>query len=433
MANPNIKVEGLHEKLIANPTPQDLNNLALTVAGVVSNVISNEAFTGKQIYSDDLDHACLYLSKNISDSSTNPQISLKNKFPVIVATELYAFGGHSLVIEEFASMHDQSMVVLTGFFPGGPHTIHSRLTVKPSKFSTLRALQLAAAPPVEMIRELRSFCNTYASEVFLVNHHHDVVAVAALAQGLSCPTFFIHHSDHRLCLGATLGEFLHVDLAKHMYDFCSQHLNDQSIFLLPQTMKDFGRSPHVTGAIRGTVTSGSSKKFHWKGEISLGRVITAALRNYSKNHFHIGDLDEKQLAQIRHHLDMAGIDGTRFVHVAQADSLWQVINNEPITLAIGSAPMHGLRTSIEYQGAGLPVLFFNQEQNSLLGETPMYASEELCWQNIEQLVSLFELVDRSHEEFSDRARKKFLDEYRTDLLQPAISEALQNWKVITND
>ena len=95
--------------------------------------------------------------------------------------------------------------------------------------------------------------------------------------------------------------------------------------------------------------------------------------------------------------------------------------------------MHGLRTSIEYQGAGLPVLFFNQEQNSLLGETPMYASEELCWQNIEQLVSLFELVDRSHEEFSDRARKKFLDENRTDVLQPAISEALQNWKVITNE
>ena len=270
-------------------------------------------------------------------------------------------------------------------------------------------------------KRLFSILKQYASEVFMLTHHHDVVGNVACA-GLDCPVYFIHHSDHRLSLGSSNSRFRHIDMVVNMHEFCKEHSKATCIYW-PQAIDDYGVK-NFPYPIRdfSTATSGAANKFLWEGDLAFPNVIANILKKLSGSHYHIGALSDQQISSILAALESYGISRERFIYINNVPSLWNSLKELPVSLFVGSFPMHGLRTSIEVQGAGIPILPFKQLKGSILDDTCMYPPDIGCWSSIHELSALIDKVTSQHQLFSSAARNHYQNNFTKNSLIDAISK-----------
>jgi hypothetical protein len=254
-----------------------------------------------------------------------------------------------------------------------------------------------------------------------------VVINAALSGVRHIPLFFMHHSDHRCSLGCTVENFIHVDLADHVHSICQHFLGSRSQ-LWPQGVSDHGRKifkyplKEIISA-----TSGASFKFTFEGPLSLPKIVCTSLSSGAQVHYHIGPLKPTQLDQIINKLTRYRINPSRFRYVESVSSVWDFLLKSDVNLFIGSGPMHGLRTAIEVQGCGIPLVPFSQSGRTLLQERQHYAPDTVFWQLPTDLGKIFEEVHKTHQKRSNQVRLHFEQNFSMHLMRNAIETSIQSF------
>lgn len=388
------------------------------IAIEMERAASNDAFLARQIYVPGLDSMIEQISRGLAGASGR-QTATALRMPVIVATAIQAEGGHSRIIEDLVSMLDGAIVILTNFFSRQA----SRPVLAPRAIGSMPVLSLPADTACGNAMRLRDLGANLASHVYLLTHHHDVVALAATASGLSCPVYFIHHSDHRPSLGNTIKRFTHVDLVPHMQRFCTEHLGG-TVHYWPMGVQDRGAKqfqyPLATPA---TASAATWMKFAWQGELSYPAIVSDLLRSGVGRHYHFGWLPDEKLKTIHDELASHGIAADRFVYVGTVKSLWERLVNLPVHVFVGSAPLHGLRTSMEVQGAGIPFCPYRQDVRSLMHESGNFDPATPAWENRAELVSCVAEAFNRHEEAARRARRHYEEFFTMARMKAAIGES----------
>lgn len=390
------------------------------ISAMVQRIAYDPRFTGSKIFLPGLDRLVERIGAELLTTQGADPPARDTGIPVIVATEVYADGGHTRIVEELARMLGGAVVILTNYF-GGAGRPASRL---PAAIGAMPAVVLPEDSAANSIVRLNALCRRMASEVFLLSHPHDVVANAALSAAMPAPVFFLHHCDHRPSLGPTIGSFVHVDLVRHMHAFCSAALQ-RPVQYWPQGVEDRGvrRFAEPFQAI-GSACSGAVHKFAWAGPLAYPEVVRNLLASGVSSHYHIGELPEAALQQILAGLSAHAIPRERFHHVGQVRSLWQTLLELPVHVFVGSAPLHGLRTAIEVQGAGVPILPFRQPDHGLLSERGLYHEGVTFWSSPEELGERVREVLAVHREAARSARLHFERNFSTGAMKAAIDLAI---------
>lgn len=390
------------------------------ISAMVQRVAHDPRFTGSKIFLPGLDRLVERLGAELLPP---PGVGLPSPgagIPVIVATEVYADGGHTRIVEELARMLGDAVVILTNYF-GGAGRPANRL---PAAIGAMPAVVLPEDSAANSIVRLNALCRRMASEVYLLSHPHDVVANAALSSAMPVPVFFLHHCDHRPSLGPTIGPFVHVDLVRHMHAFCSAALQ-RPVEYWPQGVEDLGarRFTDPLQAI-GTACSGTVHKFAWAGPLAYPKVVRSLLTSGVADHYHIGDLPDAARQQVHAELSAHAIPSERFHHVGQVRSLWQTLLDLPVHVFVGSAPLHGLRTAIEVQGAGVPILPFRQPAHGLLNERGLYHEGTTFWSSPEELGERVRGVLAVHRDAARSARLHYERNFSSGTMKAAIDSAI---------
>ena len=387
----------------------DLGAAILKISQSVLEFSASVDFLGKYIYLPKIDA----LVEKLSESILNPidtQIGsteidgdkLFLRRPIILATELYFEGGHSRIVEELISLFPSAIVILTNFFEGSGRPSG----VMPKGLKDLPILVLPNDTAINNVVRLHRLCKTLGSRIYHLGHHHDVVLNAAISSNLDIPVYFIHHSDHKPSLGNTIKSFVHVDIVRHIHSLCSSNL-DQTPIYWPQGVKDFGpKEFHYPIRDIVTASSGSHTKFSWCGDESYPIIIRKLLQNDVDMHFHVGSLEPFQQELIIAQLSEYEIDLDRMRFIGPVESLWKALLEYPVNCYIGSTLIHGLRTAIEIQGAGIPIFPYLQSvELPFMQESEHYNSEALFWSSADELCKQIQRIMLTHESASSSARK----------------------------
>ncbi len=406
------------ERLISNLLDQKRFNEACDdLSGFVNSLCFSDEFKGKQIYLPNLDDLVERIGIETLQPITTKKLLKNLRYPVIVATEMYVDGGHSRIIEELIRLRG-GIVVLTNYFGGFDKT-----KADPPK-ANLPVLTLPVDSPTNNIIRLNNICNAVGSEVYVLTHHHDVVATAAVSCAMSIPVYFIHHSDHKVSLGPTIKNFIHVDIAPHVHEICSKFLKPK-IEYWPQGVDDLGLKIFTYPLNEVcSASSGSWHKFSWEGEYAYPKIIRILLSRPGSSHFHIGILSDSLLKKIKEELKTNAIPLERFHYIGHVQSLWQALLDLPVNVFVGSCPMHGLRTAIEVQGSGVPIIPFLQSEDTLLYDKSFYNNQTVFWSSPEKLDSITQEVLNKHHFMAAASRRHYEETFHPNLMKEAIDQSI---------
>jgi len=325
---------------------------------------------------------------------------------VIVATELYALGGHSKVIEDLSHEVDAPVLLLTDLF-GRVHKSPAQMDWLRERFAHASVVVVPPMPLWQKCLWLGTLVRTLGpASISYLAHHQDPVAYVATLTQPGARKLFFHHADHNPALGCTLEGVRHVDLSPALQSLCGSGLAE-SPTLLPMHVADQGAKRFTKCRDRhfSVVTSGHPAKFTRSGPVALQAIVRATLGAIDGKFFHIGPLDDEWVGELRATLAAAGLDPARFMPLGQVPSLWTTLREIDAAFYIGSAPVAGGRGSIEAQGCGLPVLFFDGfDTGPLVENFSLFADRSLGWGSVDALAELLGRVGARHKALSREAR-----------------------------
>ena len=328
---------------------------------------------------------------------------------LLIATELYALGGHTRALEDMSHELGNPTLLLTDLFRTYEQDPR-QLDWVGERFKHVELVVLPAGSTWEKCAMLRLFTAALnpASIVHFAHHQDPIPYVATLRSGV--PTqVFMHHADHNPSLGCTVSGLRHVDLSEGVRALCATHLAVTPASL-PLYVEDLGvkRFGEVRDADCSVVSSGHPAKFARTGPVALAQIVRATLMAVRGRHYHIGPLDAEWVSEIGASLQAQGIDPHRFVHVGWVPSVWQCLKDLDAAFYIASAPLGGGRVAIEAQGCGYPVLYFeNRAHTPLPANHPLYASRDLKWTSTDELTAVLQSATIEHAALSKSARAHY--------------------------
>jgi hypothetical protein len=259
--------------------------------------------------------------------------------------------------------------------------------------------------------------------ILYFGHHQDPIPyVSTLALTLPAK-LFCHHADHDASLGCTLAGFEHIDFSETLRDVCTRQLGCTPT-VLPLYVADEGRKAFAPLAGRrfSVVTSGHPNKFQRRGAHALQDTVATVLTAVNGSFIHIGPLPAEWVAEIRSHLATLGLNPARFEYRGLVPSLWLELLGLDAHCYLGSAPAGGGKAAIEAQGCGYPLVFFkSHEQDSLLANYSLYASQPLGWSTPQELVECLQKVSTEHSRYSEASRKLYEEQYSRPHFQQTLS------------
>lgn len=378
------------------------------------------------LYYPGLDRRLVQLAGHLAHAQPAPPPSAPPEGQLLIATELYALGGHTRVLEDVARELAEPTIVLTDLFGSCEQDPQKTAWVK-SLFPKANVLVLPAGSywqKCEMLRRFTLALNPRGIVYF--GHHQDPIPFVATLASAAPHKVFVHHGDHNPSLGCTIEALRHVDLSDGVREVCAAHLHTPPL-TLPLHVEDQGA--RLFGPVQrsdcSVVTSGHPAKFARRGAVALQQIVQTTLATVGGQHFHIGPLDADWVAEIHAALQAGGTDPSRFVHLGWVPSLWQSLKALDAALYIGSAPLGGGRAAVEAQGCGYPVLYFeNIEHTALPANHPLYASRELGWSTTAQLAELLAAAVPRHAALSAAARALYEEGFSRLPFRRALIEML---------
>jgi predicted O-linked N-acetylglucosamine transferase (SPINDLY family) len=330
---------------------------------------------------------------------------------VVIASEVYDYGGHTKVIQEILSSVENPILIITDIYD---RFAKNHLFEKVASLFNCPVLILPSEAYLDKARRLAAFINTCAKNVFILTHHEDAVAIAACQKKLDTTYNFVHHADHNPALGNTVSHFNHVDLFEPMAKLCAQDLS-KSVTLLPTSSHDLGAKTFDYPIQQfSTVTAGSAGKFTMTGDLSLSSIIRASLTTCGGKHYHFGELSAEQVQLIQDSLVQASIDPALFVYVGNVPSLWESLLAIDAHIFLGSAPTPGGKSNLEASGAAYPLLAY------VPADAPRYlyvgaeAQIGLMWSTLNTLTVGLRTVMAEHAKFSQQSRQFYVSNFSSD-------------------
>ena len=361
------------------------------------------------LYYPELDRRVGQLADRLERLGPVPKKKGRPQGQLLIASELYALGGHTRVLEDISHELDKPTLLLTDLFTTYQQD-PKQLDWVGERFKHTDLVVLPAGSYWEKCAMLRRFTAALNPETIVhFAHHQDPIPFVGTLRSGAPNQVFVHHADHNPSLGCTLRGLRHVDLSDGVRELCAAHL-DGTTDSLPLYVEDLGVKAFadVHAADCSVASSGHPDKFARSGPVALASIVRATLTAVRGCHHHIGPLAADWVAEIRASLRAQAIDPDRFVHHGLVPSVWRCLKDLDAAFYVASAPLGGGRVAIEAQGCGLPVLYFeNAAHTSLPANYPLYASRALKWTSPDELGRVLGAATAEHRALSTAARAHY--------------------------
>jgi hypothetical protein len=371
-----------------------LGNLgpALGDLALRAEAIKNDPLAFARIFgSATLDLLCAELGAAVlgeTESTPRSRTEGAEKHAIYVCTETLSSGGHARVVSDLirAAPGYIHHVVLTNLWERSEQfteefeSLGARITVLP-RSSVLEKLRL-------LTRLLDDFGS---ARVFLLNHHQDCVAVAAVGAAARHERFFIHHCDYLFCLGVFLPGVAHVDLHSMGFHDCRATLGIGANVYWPMTCNSGDRvrsGAFLVDNALVTCCCGSEHKFTGRYPIDYFDAVAALLKARPGRHVHIGPIDDLHMKRLIATLTSGGIAPDRFEHIAHVPNLRTALIDLKVDAYLVSFPIGGGRALIEAMSAGIPVIGHVHHYNNILGSTDLLPGDAPAWSNVPELLAI---------------------------------------------
>lgn len=405
-----------------------LKNIDIALSFVhdfVERIITEPICTAQVFASNDLDQLCISIGRQnlatLVPSQDELWLESKNSTTVIyLVSRLQKSGGHSRLVQDYIGAQPEKYHLILSTEIGGPSDIDF--------FSELFAMN----PHVRFVQApignyqlrlnwLQSILLTCQPEhVYLLNHHQDSVAVAAVVQELVIKGSFIHHGDHHLCLGVHLSHLIHIDLHPMGYHYCRDELGIHNRYL-PLTFEDkeciFVVTDFLQGGALTTATAARSNKVEIPYYVSYLETIPAVLKVTGGKHVHIGKLTPWALRRIYAEMSKQGLQKDRFIYLEWTPSVWKALQDYKVDVYIASFPYGAGLTLIEAMGAGVPVVMHQHMYSRVLSGLELAYPEAFRWSDPNQLMMhLSALQPNRLEQERQLARQQYERFHRPEIL-----------------
>lgn len=380
------------------PALLETDKLMTFIRATVLKLMWLPEFTGHKIFAPYFDQLLANIDLGI------PAVLPRNAklANMVVASEVYDFGGHTRDIISILNNVENPMLVITDVYSRfATQTFYNNIQ---SALPLCPVLVLPNESLLAKSQRLGSLINTYARNVFLLTHQDDVVAAVACQPNFNTDYYFIHHADHNLSVGSGIPHLQHVDLYGQRAINCHEDLQRETMHL-PTTAVDRGcKQFNYDAGKLSTVTAGTYAKFKTEGSLALAELVAQALLVGEGYHYHFGEIKPHDLQQLQNAIAEKGIDVQRFVYMGNVPSLWQALLEIDAHVFIGSAPIMGAKSDIEAQGAGYPLLAFKALDCARHMNVGSHAPDTIYWHDMEAFVAGLKVLKADHVKYAQSAR-----------------------------
>jgi len=376
-----------------------LGNLDAALGDVAlrAEAIKNDPLALCRIFgSPTLDALCAEMGAAVLgevESARGPFRSETGAHSVYICTETLGSGGHTRVISDLmrAAPERTHHVVLTNLW--------ERPQLFTQEFESLGARMtiLPKATMLEKLRRLTEYLGGFRqARVYLLNHHQDTVAVAAVGAAARHDRFFIHHCDYLFCLGLFLPGVVHVDLHSMGFDDCRSNLGIDANIYWPLTCDDGDafRSGGFAGDGRlVTCCCGSAHKFTGRYPVDYFDTVAEILRATPGSHVHIGPIEDQHKRRLLEKLTATGVPHARFRHVPHVPNLRAALLDLAVDAYLVSFPLGGGRALVEAMSAGVPVVGHRHHHRKLLGGSDLLPEGAPEWSTVPELLAILRSLE----------------------------------------
>ena len=405
-----------------------LGNLELALGDVAlrAESIKNDPLAFSRIFgSATLDSLCSELGAavlNGVETTRSTHRIASGAHAVYVCTETLNSSGHARVVGDLirAAPGYTHHVVLTNLW--------NRPQLFTQEFESLGA-QITILPQANILEKLRlltEFLDVFQrARVFLLNHHQDSVAVAAVGAHARHERFFIHHCDYQFCLGLFLPGVAHVDLHTMGFHDCRTNLKVDANVYWPLTCDD-------SNAIRSgdflrdgrlvTCCCGSAHKFTGRYPIDYFDTVVEILKATSGEHIHIGPIEDQHKRLLLDRLAASAVSLDRFQHIAYVPNLAAALLELDVDAYIVSFPLGGGRALVEAMSVGVPVVGHRHHHNNILGSADLLPEIAPVWSNVQELLAILQSLDQNTlVALSEASRERYETFHHPRLLAKALA------------
>jgi hypothetical protein len=336
-------------------------------------------------------------------------------------------GGHIGLAGDFirAAPDRSSIIVLT----------EQHIVPVPPEFAEWFATpmeRIVCLPPLSQVDRTRTLLSLLMrlvpERVFIFNHHQDVSIIAAAGSGvIPAETYYVHHGDFLPALGVFSSNAAHLDVTPRAHTFCRSVLGVPSAYV-PLVAPDRGRRPR-SGTARGApvlATCGSPGKYDLSYRVPYHEVVAALLAETEATFYHIGPLFDEQLAAIREAMSDAGVDATRWRHIAFVPSVWQAMEDLGVDLYVNSFPQRGGRVAVEVMGSGTPAVWHLTGCLNRSVDLHLAYPEAAAWSEPAELIEIVQNIDADWMEFQgDAARSRYEKAHHPSLLADIVNRGFR--------
>lgn len=334
---------------------------ALKATAGLKDDLHNPAIRGHQMFAQGLDEAIPTLARRLNLHDV--PLPKTNDRVLIIATRLYAAGGHSKVAADIAAIigPGDTTIVYTDIDRELRHDELIKVRRAPEAERHRANLLLGADSLVGKILELYNLVAAIRpGRIFLLTHHFDMVAPIALWPFRSVVEY-LHHADHLPTLGATLAWSAHVDLTYRCHGVCQRAgLNPVYAGLtVPKgAVAAAARPPEIKPRAPGPLriaTCGHVDKYIGSMTYNWLDFVVAALRRPGGAEFvHFGSVEDAFRAAVQRGLAAAGLDPAAYVFAGETPDLSADLRARDIDVYLMSYPLGGGKAGVEAMAVGLP-------------------------------------------------------------------------------
>lgn len=403
-----------------------INTALRLVHDFVERIVTEPICTAQVFSSRNLDELCLRIGRQNLASLTvqqfDPKLNRKNG-PVVVylVSRFQRSGGHSRLVQDFirAQPDKEHLILSTGVSGSSDEDYISTV------FANDVSVRFMSAPYKDLQSRLTWMQSMLAwsqpEHIYLLNHHQDSVAVAALGPELGLKGSFLHHGDHHLCLGVHLDHLTHVDLHPMGYHFCRDVLGVDNRYL-PLTFEDKHcvtvKTESANGGCLTTATAARSNKIEIPYYVSYLDTIPRVLKVTGGRHIHIGKLTPWGLRRMRAQMRKNGVPEDRLIYIEWTPSVWKSLQEHEVDVYIASFPYGAGLTLIEALGAGVPVIMHQHMYSRVLSGLELAYPEAFRWADPEDLFAhLASLKPERLKREKRLSRQRYEAFHRPEILQ----------------
>jgi hypothetical protein len=410
-----VLFEGFEETYVRLLRENKLDELLGLIARLAHNSFNTKNNVGRKLFYPELDKAIIGIANVLK---VRDEIGATNKdLQVIIGTEFYRTGGHTRVAKAFCGLSKYNLIVLTDIFGRnkGASDPAIKEIFKPFPMITLSrdSMLEKTAFIVSLLKNLRP------RKIICFNHFQDpipLVAMAAIPEGVKV---FYHHCDYKPSLGASLGDFIHIDTTEVGRSICEIHSEANRPIAAPipsETSYNFD-VVFDDDLNLNTISMGHQSKYiisQYSHPSSYPHVIAEVLLQSKGKHFHIGNLTEDALAIIATVLKENDIDFERFAYLGEVPEGVRLVQNIPNPVYIPSFPIGGGLSITQMKACGVPILVkkipLPVEQMTITDIAHLELLPPNCqyWSDKVELNESLDFIKKNYREISDELKKHHL-------------------------